>query len=529
MLCAVCSVMAALVQAAKEQPASIEGEVRNSITGMPIERAHVIAILSNTSQQRYGTLTDAQGKFVIIGLSEGSYLMNADRVGFVGSPNNREALITLKPGDRQQNLKLKLIPTAAITGRVLDADGQPMEGVGVTVETGGREVRGASTDDRGVYRIGGLRPGKVRVRAQTMALPLPPEIRTDGSAEAHYSPTYYPSALDAKSAMRVEVGPAAEVTGVDIRMVRTPMIHVSGKVIGIPPDARDIYVMMAPRGSGARVQADGRFELWRIDPGKYTFTAVVNQERDRSQYSSGPVWVDVGQEDIENLQLPVSPVRDLKGQVIYEDEEARTPSAPPPNPQSPTPPRPSVPPRRVMLRGTDVNQSFFSADIQEDGWFTVAQVPPGMYRASLTAGNVYVRSMSMGQTNFDGAKLELGAGAGDAPLVVHVASSKGVVNGVVRDDKGPLAGAHVVLAEESLERGVSRMADSKEDGSYSIPNVTPGKYRIFVVDDADREELQVSLESFDEIAERIEIQDRETVTRDLKHRSRCPRAALVIA
>jgi hypothetical protein len=515
-LCAVCSTLAAFAQVAKEQPASIEGEVRNSVTGMPVERAHVTA---TGNSQRYGTLTDAQGKFSIVGLSAGSYLMNADRVGFVGSPNNVEALILLQPGDKHQNLKLKLIPTGAITGRVLDADGQPMEGISVSVETGGRELRAAGSDDRGVYRIGGLRPGKVRVRAQGIAMPLPPEIRTDGTAEAHYSPTYYPSALDAKSAMRVEVGPAADLTGVDIRMVRTPMIHISGKVVGIPPGARDTYVVMAPRGSGARVQADGRFELWRIDPGKYTFTATVNQEGGLGQYSSGPVSVDVGQEDIENLQLPVSPVRDLKGQVIYEDEEARTPPAPPKNPQTPMQSFARVSQRRLMLGGTDMNQPSFSADIQEDGSFTIAQVPPGAYRASITftPGNVHVRSMSMGQTNFDGAKLEFSAGC-DGPLIVHAASSRGVVNGVVRDDKGPVQGAHVVIAEESMTRGVTRMVDSKADGSYSIVDLAPGEYRLFVVEDADREEVEVSLESFDEVAEKIEIQDRETVTKDLKRK-----------
>jgi uncharacterized protein (DUF2141 family) len=510
-----CSALAAFAQADKEQLASIEGEVRNSVTGMPIERAHVAA---TGGPQRYGTLTDAQGKFAIIGLPGGSYLISADRIGFVGSPNNVETSINLKAGDKHQNLKLKLIPTGAITGHVQDADGQPMEGMSVSVETGGRELRATSTDDRGVYRIGGLRPGKVRVRAQGIELPLPPEIRTDGTAEAHYSPTYYPSALDAKSAMRVEVAPAADLTGVDIRMVRTPMIHISGKVVGTPPGARDTYVMMTPRGSGARVQPDGRFELWRIDPGKYTFTAIVNQEGGLGQYSSGPVSVDVGQEDIENLQLPVSPVRDLKGQVIYEDEEAHTLPAPPQNPQTPTQPRPRVSQRRLMLGGTDMNQSFSTGDIQEDGSFTVSQVPPGTYRAFISAGSVYVRSMSLGQTNFDGTKLELSAGTGDGPLIVHVASSRGTVNGVVRDDKGPVEGAHVVIAEESMTRGATRMVDSKPDGSYSIANLPPGKYRLFVVDDGEREEVQVSLELFDEIAEKIEIQDRETVTKDLKRR-----------
>jgi hypothetical protein len=126
--------------------------------------------------------------------------------------------------------------------------------------------------------------------------------------------------------------------------------------------------------------------------------------------------------------------------------------------------------------------------------------------------------MSLGALNIDGGKLDLSSGAGDAPLVVRVASSKGVVKGIVSDDKGPVAGAHVVIAEESLERGSTRQVDSKEDGSYSIDRLPAGKYRLFLVDDADREELQVSLESFEERAETIEVPDGGTITKDLKKR-----------
>jgi hypothetical protein len=76
----------------------------------------------------------------------------------------------------------------------------------------------------------------------------------------------------------------------------------------------------------------------------------------------------------------------------------------------------------------------------------------------------------------------------------------------------------VIIAEESLERGVTQQTDSKDDGSYKFANLAPGKYRLFVVEDSDREELQNSLEQFDDIAEKIEVHDRETVTKDLKRK-----------
>src|SRR5260370_18536122 len=121
---------------------------------------------------------------------------------------------------------------------------------------------------------------------------LPPEIRTGGTAEANYSPTYYPGALDAKNASRVEVKAATDATGVEIRLVRTRIVRVSGKVSGAPPDAQNVSVMMqkiATQGNnfGALVQRDGNFEIWRVDPGKYTLRA--NLYRPDSQLMSGPV------------------------------------------------------------------------------------------------------------------------------------------------------------------------------------------------------------------------------------------------
>jgi hypothetical protein len=507
--------LAAFAQPPADKAGTLEGEVRNSVTGAPIERAHVGARINN-GEQRYGTYTDAAGKFSLTGLPGGSYVINADRVGFVGAQNTFDASVNVQPGDKNASLKLQLTPTGAIVGHVFGADGQPMEGMLVGIEIGDQTVRVAVTDDRGMYRIGGLRPGKLRVRAKpAMAIPLPPEIRTDGTAEVHYSPTYYPSALDARSAMRVEIAPAAEVTGVDIHMVRTPIIHVSGKVTGVPQggSGNAPYIMVQPQGPAARVQADGRFEMWRVDPGTYTVMARVNSER--RQYSSGPIPLEIGDQDVENLQIVLVEIGDVKGQVMYEDEEAGKPPAPASG--SPQRRTPAPPARQVMLWGAGLDQSNFSGEIKEDGSFTVSQVPPGKYRVKITAPSIYVKSMSLGSANIDGSLLDFPGGK-DAPLLVRAASAHGTLNGVVKDDKGPVAGAHVVIAEESLPREVAQVSDTKKDGTYTVSGLAPGKYLLFVVDDVDRTELRVNLEQFDDIAEKIEINDRETVTKDLKRK-----------
>ena len=80
-------------------------------------------------------------------------------------------------------------------------------------------------------------PGKYRVRAGQEFVPFQQEIRTDGTEQIHYSPTYFPNALEHAAATRVEVRPDSEASGIAIHMVRTPIIFVRGVVIGAPRNA----------------------------------------------------------------------------------------------------------------------------------------------------------------------------------------------------------------------------------------------------------------------------------------------------
>jgi protocatechuate 3,4-dioxygenase beta subunit len=499
---------------------SVAGEVRNAITGQPIERAHVMLspMGGGNVQQVFGTLTDAEGKFMISTVLKGNYMIAVERVGFVDlTPGSGQHPLELKDaGDRKDGVKFKLTPTGAITGRVLDANNEPMEGVMVQIEIGGNQQRGTTTDDRGVYRFGGLRPGKVRVRAQKQWPPFPPEIRTDGTAEIHYAATYFPSAPNAKSAQWVEVVAARESTSIDIRMIRTPVIRLSGKVLGMPPGGHSGFLTIRPSSMGAQVRPDGSFEVWRIDPGKYTLTAEVNQQGPSGRLNSGPIAIEVGETDLDNVTIQLFAAGELHGTVIFEDEEARTPPRPPARPQQNAGPRQTpTPVRRISLRAPET-MAMYGGEMKEDGSFIVPNVTAGKYRVEFSGGAVYVKSMSLGPQNFDGASLDLMGGVTSAPLTLHIATAKGVVSGTVSDTKGPVGGAHVVIAGDWLERGSTRQAVTKDDGTYSIPGVAPGKYRIFAVEDGDLDQLQMGLELFDDVAEKIEIRDNETVNKDLK-------------
>jgi hypothetical protein len=135
------------------------------------------------------------------------------------------------PGEKK-DASLTLVPSGSISGRVLDATGEPMAGLPIEADGSWAGTQSVVTDDEGHYRLSGLRPGKYRVGVAPEQIPMPPEKRSDGTQEVHYSATYYPGSLTARGAARVSVKPGAETNGIDIRLVRTPIVRVSGKMIG---------------------------------------------------------------------------------------------------------------------------------------------------------------------------------------------------------------------------------------------------------------------------------------------------------
>jgi hypothetical protein len=472
--------------------------------------------------ESYGALTADDGAFALnkipLGGSPIDVTIHLDRTGYVDLTPPASKQIRLQPGEQRTGLKLKLTPTGAITGRLLDSAGAPVEGVYVSAVTGilmERMVRTAISDDRGVFRLGGLAPGKYRVVARPQTLPFPPEIRTDGTADVHHSPTYHPGALDPKNATRVEVVPAADVTGVDIRLVRTPIVRVAGKVGGVPEGAQNVNVSLMQeggRGPMAMVRPDGSFEIWRIDPGKYT--VIAHHYSGSDQWGSAPVEIEVGENDVDNVALQLMPPVEIHGTTIFEDEEARKgPNSPPSSQASQRPPRPPQL-RFVMLRELTNNNSFGgNVQMEEDGSFTLPHVVARRYRVMITGSQSYVKSVEYGQTHSDGAELDLRSGSA-APLTIHLATAAGSVSGTVSDDRGPAAGVRVMLVDAGLPLNPA-FVQSGGDGAYNFGHLPPGKYRVVAADEADFSPAG-SEEDWEDVGEIVEVADRQAVVKDIK-------------
>jgi hypothetical protein len=78
-------------------------------------------------------------------------------------------------------------------------------------------------------------------------------------------------------------------------------IRVTGRVVGVPEGAH-ASLMILQRGmhSEGRIRADGKFELWRLDPGKYTLSAQWQAPNGEHVQTVGAV-IEIGNSNIDNI------------------------------------------------------------------------------------------------------------------------------------------------------------------------------------------------------------------------------------
>lgn len=466
----------------------IQGKAVNAVTGEPLRKADISlegsgqdSALTNTS-----AITGADGAFTFKDIDPGSYRIRATRTGFASTWYGAKKLsnigteIRLAAGQSMTDVLLRLPPQAVITGRITDADGDPVSGVSVALtrsfyRNGQRVVadtESANTNDLGEYRIFGVAAGKYRMRAM---------IRGNGMLgdREDYAPTYYPGQPDASAAAVIELHPGQTLRGIDMAVQRTPTHRVRGKVNLSSTRADFVQVMVTsrdpdefmPRRTVAVRPAKPTFEV-RLPPGSYNLTAYYN---DSGAMVSGIAQVDVGESDIDNVVIDPHPGVDVSGRVRIEGAADLSALA-----QSNV---------RVQVYAKD-NGILFGVQpgrMNDDGTFTLKNIGPQAFNVNVIGlpSGYYLKSASYGAQDAKENGFTY-TGSSDT-LDVVVSPKAAVVSGVVHNHKGdPVAGAFVVLAPPAAERSNARrfhLAITDQTGRFKLNGVEPNDYTVFAWED----------------------------------------------
>src|SRR6202171_5664115 len=276
--------------------ASIAGTVVKEPGSQPLKKVLVQVIAENQKEGgNYTASTDAEGHFRIENVVPGRYRIFIERTGFVGV--NEHGLksdvnvFTVQARQAVEDLLFRMLPTAVISGRITDEDGDPMSGVRVVTQKKkpGKSTRESvgteATNDLGEYRLAGLFPGQYWI----VAMP-PPDFRDyekqekslagEGQPDTRYVNTYYPGTYDAMLATPVTLKAGDEMP-VNFTLVPARTYRVRGIITGVTAAQKPSVELVSKAGDSMRaseVGPDGQFEVRGVAPGSYVVRASTPTE-----------------------------------------------------------------------------------------------------------------------------------------------------------------------------------------------------------------------------------------------------------
>ena len=131
----------------QDQTGSVGGVVRDAVSHQPLKKATVTLNLRGgrgAQRQNVGpqsTITDLTGTFSLTNVTPGQYQVMVQHQNYPQAQNGAvRKTVEVKAGEKAGPIEFELIPPAAVTGHVLDEDGDPMSGCSVEA----RKATGAS-------------------------------------------------------------------------------------------------------------------------------------------------------------------------------------------------------------------------------------------------------------------------------------------------------------------------------------------------------------------------------------------------
>ena len=399
-------------------------------SGAPVAAAEVSVVVHGylAWRTRRQAFTDASGAFTIRGLEPRA----VDVVAWHDTGASAIVAVDLA-ARREQDLRLTLDVTGAITGTVVDNHGQPLGDAQVIAEadTGDRavwSVRGTQdtvTDQAGAFRIAGLPDGAYTVRA---ARP--------GASEA---------------ALWLSNGIATQPNAAPIRIV----VAADGRVAGrVQLDGKPVTAFSVALGNTSPVPIvakDGAFAI-AAPAGTYALTVA------------GPGFVTTGRDVTvtegadTDASFDVTAGRSISGRVV-DDNGAPIAGA-------------TVAAGALLSGGGDElyikNESIAAKDTVTDasGRFVLSGFPP----ASLT--------ILAGKTNAGrSTSIQLPPGSDSVALDLVLAPTSGLTGRVTRNG-APLADT-MIIASPIGAMWSSFFVSTGPDGTFALDALAPGAYVVY--------------------------------------------------
>jgi hypothetical protein len=552
-------------------------------------RLAIVTLVGGPLAESRSTVTDDDGRFAFRDVPPGRFTLSSRKVPYIGGvygvrrPGGAATALVVAAGQTESDLLIVLTRGAVVTGTIRGHDGEPAASTEVSAiavtsaerpRAGARRSTTATTDERGVYRIFGLAPGRyliaarpritgagnvvvmseaevdrvlrdLRRRVQSAARSTEPPARaersrqdTTGTATLRFAlaATFYPGTAHASSAVPLTLDPGDERLGVDFRLDLVPIAAVRGVIVmpdaSPPPPLRVDFEPQGPalewpsgwKPAVASTNRDGRFELWGVLPGDYVLTARSAAAAPAAPGTSpsllwAKVPVTVFGADVSDLRIVLQPGVRFAGRVVFR-------GAPPVDlTRARVTLEPVIDPSALGGSG-GASRDRRSASLHPDGTFEITGLLPGRYQVDLllpgTSGWSLQSVASEGVERLDEGLEFAGADVTGAVLTCsdrQTRLSGRLLNAALR----PAPDYFIIVypQDRGLWRAGSRRiqaARPDSDGRYLFAHLPPGQYLLSAVPDLQPGvwNSPESLETFINASVPITLVEGQETTQDLR-------------
>jgi Carboxypeptidase regulatory-like domain len=473
-------------------PFRVTGMLVNKVDGHPLAQARATLADTANPQKSQSVITSQDGKFMFPTVPAGKFSLTGFKRGYIPAAYDQHdqfsTAIVTGAGLDTENLVLKLASDGMIFGRILDEAGDPVRHATVTLyyddHSEGidriRNAQNATTDDLGEYELTSLRPGTYYLSATAKpwyAVSPPSDAEAsksdtqsrataDRSLDVAYPLTYYPDTTDSDSASPIPVR-GGERLEVDIHLNPVPALRLRFRVSG---DSRGRFEVpqfeQHSFGESTHIEATvtsmvspGVIEVSGIPAGRYDVSLIGQGVRSQI---SGVDLTTQGQE-VDTSAAEAS--SNVKMSVQLQGA--------------------SKPAELIVALRSQGKLGIRGSQVDANGEAEIQQIPAGQYEVVLFARG---RNYSISRVTAEGAEVSgrhvtIAAGSTVSISVTATAGSI-VVQGIAKRASKPFPGAMVVLVPKDVEgnRDLFRRDQSDLDGTFSLRDVTPGKYTLVAIE-----------------------------------------------
>ncbi|MBS1827297.1 MAG: carboxypeptidase regulatory-like domain-containing protein [Acidobacteria bacterium] len=469
--------LATLLQAQPQEPSSLQGAIHNSATNQPVHKAYLLLLPAQAPEDLRRSLittSDSAGNFSMANIPPGKYRLRVIRKGFLTA--DHPTIFDFSTPQQRKDIDIRLTPHGVIAGRILDAEGEPLDHVQLQLlqlrYRNGRKIpatiRSAYSNDLGEFRWPDLAPGKYYVFASHIeGIPLPISNTVD------YVPIYYPNSPDFNAALPIEITPGAQLRLADMAFPRSLTATVKGRVVVEIPGARSKPIVrfyrqpghdnsgaISSRFQSATLNPAGEFVIRNLTPGPYIASAEV--EKGGLSFAGSTNVTITGNFDDLIITVP-NPVT-ITGRVR---SEGNAPA--------------DLTNIRVQLQRNLADSDAYP--LKPSGTFQLDHLTPARYiiRASNLPEGFYTKRVLAESTDITTTGIDLKASAPSA-IDILISPKAAKIYGVVLhpDSRQPTPGATIAIVPKDKQlRHLTEHTIADPEGRFRFPNLTPGDYQLY--------------------------------------------------